>query len=345
MVCLLAAAALAALLPGVAMAQGNHQGGTYYPEQIHLSLTGIPGEMVIDWISSVPAGTATVLYSEQPWLGVPLMDGCAALKETGPPQCEPPNVPQPKGKPPVPNCCCGCNPNSAHAEGWSGCAWSNATDSCGSFIRNVTAEDVGTSKEMGETEANYTLHSAVLKNLTCGAEYFYRLGSPAVDRWYETAELISFRMLCDKGYNGREPIWAAYGDLGLAVDEYRPVAPSIPLLTAELQNGEKGPAYDAVLHAGDYAYDFSNDGGRIGDAFMNAIQPFASKVPCESLAPPAPFLPTAAFRLWPSFWRSDPHVYAVLCGGRHGSRWQPRVWWREPAALRAALRRSAAGGE
>ena len=78
-------------------------------------------------------------------------------------------------------------------------------------------------------------------------------------------------------------------DLGLAVDEYRPVAPSIPLLTAELQDGEKGPAYDAVLHAGDCApppciplwprvlsaryacadaYDFSNDGGRIGDNFM-----------------------------------------------------------------------------
>ena len=65
MVCLLAAAALAALLPGVAMAQGNHQGGTYYPEQIHLSLTGIPGEMVIDWISSVPAGADSDLYQRQ----------------------------------------------------------------------------------------------------------------------------------------------------------------------------------------------------------------------------------------------------------------------------------------
>ena len=254
-------------------AQANHQGGTYYPEQIHLSLTGKPGEMVIDWISSAPPGTATVLYSEQPWLGVPLEDECASLNRTGPPQCEPPNVPQPHGKPPVPACCCGCNPNSARPEGWSGCAWSNQTASCKSFIKNVTAQDVGTSAEMGETLANYTLHSAVLKNLTCGEEYFYRLGSAAVDRWYETAELISFRMLCDKGYGNREPIWACYGDLGLAVDEYRAVAPSIPMLTAELQNGEKGPAYDGVLHAGDYAYDFSNDGGRIGDAFMNAIQP------------------------------------------------------------------------
>ena len=44
------AAALACstlLLPRTATAQSNHQGGTYYPEQIHLSLTGKPGEMVI----------------------------------------------------------------------------------------------------------------------------------------------------------------------------------------------------------------------------------------------------------------------------------------------------------
>ena len=153
----------------------------------------------------------------------------------------------------LPACCCGCNPNSAIPRGWSGCVWSNATSSCSSFIHNQSATDIGTSAEMGETLANYTLHTAVLKGLTCGQEYFYRLGSDVVDRWYETAELISFHMLCDKGYKGREPIWASYGDLGLAVDEYRPVAPSIPLLTAELQDGEKGPAYDAVLHAGDCA--------------------------------------------------------------------------------------------
>ena len=29
-----------------------------------------------------------------------------------------------------------------------------------------------------------------------------------------------------KGWKGREPIWACYGDLGLAVDNYRPIAPS-----------------------------------------------------------------------------------------------------------------------
>ena len=86
----------AALCSPAAMAQ-NHQGGIYFPEQIHLSLTGVPGEMAIDWVSSAPPGTAMVQYSEQPWLGEPLYDECKALKETGPPQCEPPNVKQPAG--------------------------------------------------------------------------------------------------------------------------------------------------------------------------------------------------------------------------------------------------------
>ena len=100
---------------------------------------------------------------------------------------------------------------------------------------------------MGETKANYTLHSAVLTGLTCGATYYYRLGSSAIDRWYEQAELLSFEMLCDKGFGGREPIWACYGDMGLAVDELRSLAPAIPMLTSELETGETGPAFDGVL--------------------------------------------------------------------------------------------------
>jgi hypothetical protein len=231
--------------------QGDHQGGVYYPEQVHLSLSGKPGEMVIDWVSSAPPGTAMVQHSSRPWQGKPLNAACASLNRTGPPKCNPPNVPCAPGD--CAACCCGCNPNSAHSRGWSGCQWNNQSDSCENFIHNTSAMDVGTSKEMGETSANYTLHSAVLTGLECGREYFYRLGSAAVDRWWEQTELISFHMLCDKGYGGREPIWAAYGDLGLAVDEYRTIAPAIPMLSSELQSGERGPAFDGVLHAGDYA--------------------------------------------------------------------------------------------
>lgn len=62
--------------------------------------------------------------------------------------------------------------------------------------------------------------------------------------------------------------------MGLAVDAWRELAPSIPVLADEAQNG----VFDGIIHAGDYAYDFGVDAGRVGDKFMNAIEPFASKV-------------------------------------------------------------------
>jgi len=36
---------------------------------------------------------------------------------------------------------------------------------------------------------------------------------------------------------------------------------------------------DAVIFAGDLAYDMEDDGGGMGNAFFNAIQPIASEVP------------------------------------------------------------------
>ena len=56
---------------------------------------------------------------------------------------------------------------------------------------------------------------------------------------------------CDRTL-GRPPIWAAYGDLGLTVDEYRELAPSLPVLTSDLEDPQ-GPAYDGVIHAGDHS--------------------------------------------------------------------------------------------
>ena len=50
--------------------------------------------------------------------------------------------------------------------------------------------------------------------------YFYRLGSSADGTWTDEPPQISFHMLCDVGFGGRQPIWAAYGDLGLDVDQY-----------------------------------------------------------------------------------------------------------------------------
>jgi hypothetical protein len=37
--------------------------------------------------------------------------------------------------------------------------------------------------------------------------------------------------------------------------------------------------YDIIVHAGDYAYDLSSDGGNMGDRYMNSIQDLVSRVP------------------------------------------------------------------
>ena len=114
---------------------------------------------------------------------------------------------------------------------------------------------------------NYTLHYSKMTQLNGGDSYFYRVGCKTLP-----GQVVSFNAFPPKH---REPIWAAYGDLGLGVDAFRSVAPSIPVLAEEVSEG----VYDGIIHAGDYAYDFAVDQGRVGDQFMNAIQPFASKVP------------------------------------------------------------------
>lgn len=107
------------------------------------------------------------------------------------------------------------------------------------------------------------------------------------------------------------------------------------------QGGFSGPGFDGVIHAGDYAYDFSVDGGSVGDRFMNALQPFASKVSHD-------FVLMWLF-LW--LWRRaisyflDTHCglgahafTAVRAGAVHGGGGEPRVRREQPAALRPTLR-------
>lgn len=45
-----------------------------------------------------------------------------------------------------------------------------------------------------------------------------------------------------------------------------------------LAEGNAG-AFDAVIHAGDFAYNMEDDSGKIGDEFMNSVQPYAARYP------------------------------------------------------------------
>ena len=177
----------------------------YFPQMIHLSLTGQDGEMAVDWISSCPDGSSAVTFADNP-------------------------------------------------------AHTNATSAPG-------VDHASAYVDLHMTHTNYTLHYALMTGLRPGTMYYYKVGCSNM-----SSQALSFQSFPPAD---REPIWAAYGDMGLGVDTWRELAPSIPVLAQEAQAGE----FDGIIHAGDYAYDFAVDEGRVGDRFMNAIQPFASKVP------------------------------------------------------------------
>jgi hypothetical protein len=50
---------------------------------------------------------------------------------------------------------------------------------------------------------------------------------------------------------------------------------SVTQLTLESQNN----VYDQILHVGDFAYNFEDNNGQVGDEFMATIEPFAAHVP------------------------------------------------------------------
>ncbi|XP_020627463.1 acid phosphatase type 7-like [Orbicella faveolata] len=66
------------------------------------------------------------------------------------------------------------------------------------------------------------------------------------------------------------PRFAVYGDLGTG-------GQSLSILKEEAKQGN----FDVILHVGDFAYDMHSlqDNARVGDKFMNEIQPIAARVP------------------------------------------------------------------
>ena len=171
-----------------------------------------------------------------------------------------------------------------------------------------------------------------ITGLAPGQTYYYRVGSSAdhlpVDvrggvetgragGWSDIVSFVAFPPA------HREPIWAVYGEMGATTDQFRQIAPSIPVLTKDQEDG----VFDGGLHAGDYAYDLAPYGGRVGDRFMNLIQPFASRVPYMY-----------ARRSLASSSEASKEADA------QGRNWQPRVRRQQPQALFHALRRHAVHG-
>lgn len=107
------------------------------------------------------------------------------------------------------------------------------------------------------------MHRVILTNLVPGQTYRYHVGSPS----YGWSPLFYFRAM--RNDPDWQPSFAVFGDMGNVN------AQSIPRLQEETMLG----IYDAILHVGDFAYDLHTDNARVGDAFMNQIEPIAAYLP------------------------------------------------------------------
>ncbi|XP_004396453.1 PREDICTED: iron/zinc purple acid phosphatase-like protein [Odobenus rosmarus divergens] len=106
------------------------------------------------------------------------------------------------------------------------------------------------------------IHRVTLRGLLPGVQYVYRCGSSR--GW---SRRFRFRAL--KNGPHWSPRLAVFGDLG--TDNPK----AFPRLRRDTQRG----MYDAVLHVGDFAYDMDQDNARVGDKFMQLIEPVAASLP------------------------------------------------------------------
>jgi 3',5'-cyclic AMP phosphodiesterase CpdA len=109
-------------------------------------------------------------------------------------------------------------------------------------------------------------YNAKMTDLVPGALYKYRVGS-SIYGWSQV-----FLMEAKKNHsNDQVTRVLVYGDFGVDVK----TKSTILSLTQEVSSLK----YDAIIHNGDFAYDFCSDKGKTGDQFMNYIEPIASKLP------------------------------------------------------------------
>lgn len=114
----------------------------------------------------------------------------------------------------------------------------------------------------GEEHSTQFIHTVTINFQEYDTYHYYRVGSDV--GWSEMFWFKSF----PAGFDWA-PKLAILGDMGNVN------AQSLPRLQLETQQG----MYDMVIHNGDFAYDFHEENGRIGDEFMKQIEPVAAYVP------------------------------------------------------------------
>ncbi|XP_041361456.1 acid phosphatase type 7-like [Gigantopelta aegis] len=113
----------------------------------------------------------------------------------------------------------------------------------------------------GSAHHTQYIHRTLITGLTPGTKYYYKCsGSEGI--W---SDMMWFSTM--KEGSAWSPRLVMFGDMG------KVNAQSLPRLQQELD------LYDAVLHIGDFAYDFDTDNATVGDDFMRQIQSVAGYLP------------------------------------------------------------------
>lgn len=115
----------------------------------------------------------------------------------------------------------------------------------------------------GNPSGLHYVHRVLLEALIPGKNYSY-----CVQSGNNISEGYEFTAKRDD--ENWSPQLLVYGDMGRVGG-----APSLKRLIQEARSGHN----TAVLHVGDFAYDFHTSGGLNGDAFMNRIQDMAARIP------------------------------------------------------------------
>lgn len=101
--------------------------------------------------------------------------------------------------------------------------------------------------------------TAVLQPLAAATLYTYKAGSDAAG--YSAPFSFTSSVAA--------PTFAVIADYGLGNDESE----------AQLIADGKSGAFDIIIHAGDFAYNFDDAGSKTGNSFMMTLQPFAATHP------------------------------------------------------------------
>lgn len=140
----------------------------------------------------------------------------------------------------------------------SGAGAAEETVRYGLSSTSLSRSATGTSEVLTDSMTTpLRVHVATLTDLPENTRIFYSPG--------DSSDVFNFTA-AHRRIGGT--VYAIFGDLGLA-DDY-----SLDALLAEAATEN----FDAVIFAGDFAYNFEDNGGKVGNDFMNGMQPIVSRV-------------------------------------------------------------------